>query len=59
MTLYQNNNSYSQKSPQKTSIAQTFSERKYNDKKDINKILISNDEIKEKGYSVQRKKNKI
>ena len=58
MTIYQNNNSYSQKSPQKTSITQTFSERKYNDKKDINIILISNDEKKEKGFSVQRKKNK-
>ena len=58
MTLYQNNNSYSQKSPKKTSITQTFSERKYNDKKDMIKILISSDEIKTKGFSVQRKKNK-
>ena len=57
MTLYQNNNSYSQKSPKKTLTTQTFSERKYNDKKHIVKI-ISNDEMKEKGFSVQRKKNK-
>ena len=58
MTIYQNNNSYSQKSPKKTSITQIFSERKYKNKKDIIKILISKDEIKPKGFSVQRKKNK-
>ena len=58
MTLYKNNNSYSQKSPKKTSNSQAFSERKYNNKKYLIKIATSNDEIKKKGFSVQRKKNK-
>jgi len=59
MTSYQANISFSQKSPKKISITQTFSEKKYNDKRDVIKVVISNDEIKEKGFSVQRrKKNK-